>query len=48
MLVGAALAVAVALMQGVTSNPLADPGMLGLESVAALSLVISIYLYNPP
>ncbi|MGE7602713.1 FecCD family ABC transporter permease [Peribacillus sp. NPDC097675] len=41
--VGAALAVAGAIMQGMTRNPLADPGLLGLTSGAnlALSLVLA-------
>ncbi|WP_068785334.1 FecCD family ABC transporter permease [Paenibacillus phocaensis] len=40
MLVGAALAAAGAIMQGVTRNPLADPGLLGLTSGANLALAI--------
>lgn len=43
-LVGAALAVAGALMQGLTRNPLADPGILGIEAGAALSVVAAVYL----
>lgn len=42
LLVGAALAVAGALMQGLTRNPLADPGILGVESGASLGAVIAI------
>jgi len=38
--VGAALSVAGALMQGVTRNPLADPGLLALMSGAAFGVVI--------
>lgn len=41
-LVGAALAVAGALMQGLTRNPLADPGLLGIESGAALGVVAAV------
>lgn len=37
--VGAALAVAGALMQGVTGNPLADPGLLGINAGAAAAMV---------
>lgn len=37
--VGAALAVAGALMQGVTMNPLAEPGLLGVNSGAAAAMV---------
>lgn len=38
--VGAALSVAGALMQGVTRNPLADPGLLALMSGAAFGVVV--------
>jgi iron complex transport system permease protein len=41
-LVGAALAVAGTLLQGVTRNPLADPGILGIQSGASLGAVIAI------
>nr|WP_298325958.1 iron ABC transporter permease [Haloactinopolyspora sp.] len=40
--VGAALAVSGAVMQGVTRNPLADPGILGVNMGAALAVVIGI------
>src|SRR5690606_12264694 len=40
--VGAALAVSGALMQGVTRNPLADPGILGVNKGAALAVVNGI------
>jgi iron complex transport system permease protein len=39
MLVGAALGVAGALAQAVTRNPLADPGLLGISSGAAVAIV---------
>lgn len=42
-IVGAALAVAGTLMQGVTRNPLADPGILGIETGAALAVVCAVY-----
>lgn len=42
LLVGAALGAAGALMQGVTRNPLADPGMLGVNGGAALSMACAI------
>jgi iron complex transport system permease protein len=42
--VGAALAVAGAIMQGMTRNPLADPGLLGLTAGANAALVITIAL----
>ncbi|MED3622582.1 FecCD family ABC transporter permease [Neobacillus thermocopriae] len=40
--VGAALAVAGAIMQGLTRNPLADPGLLGLTAGANAALAITI------
>ena len=40
--VGASLAVAGALMQGVTRNPLADPSILGLTSGATCAVIIGI------
>ncbi|WP_313894220.1 iron ABC transporter permease [Psychrobacillus sp.] len=42
--VGAALAVSGAIMQGITRNPLADPGLLGLTSGANAALAISFAL----
>jgi iron complex transport system permease protein len=45
-LVGAALAVAGALMQGLTRNPLADPGILGIETGAALGVVAAVFLLD--
>jgi iron complex transport system permease protein len=42
--VGAALAVSGAVMQGMTRNPLADPGLLGLTAGANAALAISIAL----
>lgn len=41
-LVGAALAVSGAVMQGVTRNPLADPGVLGINMGASLAVVTFI------
>ncbi len=41
---GASLAVAGVLMQALTRNPLADPGMLGVNAGAALAVVTSISL----
>lgn len=43
-LVGAALAAAGAIMQGLTRNPLADPGLLGLTAGANAALAVSIAL----
>ncbi len=42
LIVGAALGVSGAVMQGVTRNPLADPGILGVNLGAALAVVIGI------
>jgi iron complex transport system permease protein len=42
-LVGASLGVAGALMQGLTRNPLADPGILGIEAGAALAVVGAVF-----
>jgi len=39
LLVGAALAVSGALMQGITRNPLADPGLLGVNTGASAAIV---------
>ncbi|SFL24131.1 iron complex transport system permease protein [Paenibacillus sp. 1_12] len=44
-LIGAALAVSGAIMQGVTRNPLADPGLLGLTSGANLALALAFVLF---
>ena len=43
-LVGAALAVAGAGLQGATRNPLGDPGLLGLTAGAALGVVLGLAL----
>ncbi|MGT2933220.1 FecCD family ABC transporter permease [Streptococcus catagoni] len=40
-LVGAALAVSGMLMQAITRNPIADPGLLGINTGAALALAVS-------
>jgi iron complex transport system permease protein len=42
-LAGAALGAAGAALQGLLRNPLADPGVLGVSSIAALGAVIAIY-----
>ena len=46
LLVGAALAVAGAAMQGLTRNPLADPGLLGVNAGAALAVVVAIAVFG--
>ncbi len=43
---GAALGAGGAIMQGVTRNPLADPGLLGVNAGAALFVVIGIYAFD--
>lgn len=40
---GVALGVAGALMQGVTRNPIADPGLLGVNAGAGLAVVVAIW-----
>jgi iron complex transport system permease protein len=44
--VGAALGLAGAVMQGVTRNPLADPGILGVNAGASLAVVVAIYVFG--
>ncbi|MBW4658008.1 MAG: iron ABC transporter permease [Drouetiella hepatica Uher 2000/2452] len=44
--VGAALAVAGSLMQGLTRNALADPGILGISAGAALAVVVSTFFWG--
>ena len=46
LLVGAALAVAGAAMQGLTRNPLADPGLLGVNAGASLAVVVAIAVFG--
>lgn len=43
-LVGAVLGLTGAALQGYTRNPLADPGMLGVSSMAALGAVLTFYM----
>ncbi|PZQ84496.1 MAG: iron ABC transporter [Ancylobacter novellus] len=47
LMVGGAIAVGGALMQGVFRNPLADPGLIGVSSGAALAAVMWIVLGAP-
>jgi len=42
--VGAALGLCGAALQGYTRNPLADPGVLGVSSMAAFGAVLTLYL----
>src|SRR5690606_26638833 len=46
LLVGVALGLGGAVMQGVTRNPLADPGILGVNAGAALFVVLAIYSFG--
>ncbi len=46
LLVGVALGLAGAVMQGVARNPLADPGILGVNAGAALFVVVGIYSFG--
>ncbi|AYC99515.1 iron ABC transporter permease [Neorhizobium sp. NCHU2750] len=46
LLAGAALGLAGAVMQGVTRNPLADPGILGVNMGASLAVVVGVAWYN--
>ncbi len=45
-LVGIALGAAGALMQAVTRNPLADPGILGVNAGAAFAVVLAIWMFG--
>jgi iron complex transport system permease protein len=46
LLVGIALGLAGTVMQGLTRNPLADPGILGVNAGAALFVVIGIHTFG--
>lgn len=46
LLAGAALGVAGALMQGLTRNPIADPGLLGVNSGASLAVIVAISAFD--
>ena len=43
---GAALAVAGSLMQSLTRNPLAEPGLMGVNAGAAVAVVLSVVLFG--
>lgn len=44
--VGAALADSGALLQGLTRNPLAETGILGIEAGGALAVVVTLFLFG--
>lgn len=44
--IGASLAVAGAVMQGITRNPLADPFILGVSSGASFAIVTAVFYFN--
>ncbi|NHC40404.1 iron ABC transporter permease [Bacillus sp. MM2020_1] len=46
LLIGAGLAVSGAILQGVTKNDLADPGILGINSGAGLMVILFIYFFQ--
>jgi len=46
LLVGASLGLAGAVMQGVTRNPIADPGILGVSTGASLAVVTGIVFFG--
>ena len=46
MAVGAALGLSGAVMQGVTRNPIADPGILGINQGASLAIVVGIATFG--
>jgi iron complex transport system permease protein len=45
-MVGAAVAVAGTLMQGLTRNPLADPGILGINAGAVMAVVMTSFIFG--
>lgn len=46
MLIGAGLALSGSILQGLSRNSLADPGILGINAGAGLAVVVSIYLFG--
>lgn len=46
LVVGAALGVSGAILQGVTRNPLADPGIMGINAGAAMFVVIGVVAFG--
>ncbi|RLL46584.1 iron ABC transporter permease [Oceanobacillus piezotolerans] len=46
LLIGAGLAVSGAILQGITQNELADPGILGINTGAGLAIVLFIFFFQ--
>ena len=46
LLVGSAMATAGSIMQGITRNPIADPGLLGINAGSALALIIGYAFFR--
>ena len=46
LLVGAGIAVSGAIMQGVTKNPIADPGILGINAGAGFAVVLYMFFFQ--
>ena len=44
-LVGSALAMSGAILQGLSRNPLADPGIIGINAGAGLTVVVFVYFF---
>ncbi|MEM7344384.1 MAG: iron ABC transporter permease [Chloroflexota bacterium] len=47
-IIGAGLAVAGAIMQGLTTNPLASPSILGINAGASFAVVLGVYFLGAP
>lgn len=47
-IIGVGLAVAGAIMQGLTTNPLAAPDILGIEAGASFAVVVGVFLLGSP
>ncbi|MFX3789308.1 iron chelate uptake ABC transporter family permease subunit, partial [Streptococcus suis] len=45
-LLGAAMALAGAMMQVITRNPIADPGLLGINAGAGLAIIVAYALFG--
>ncbi len=46
MIVGASISTSGAIMQGITRNPLADPGILGINAGAVFAVVMAIFFFG--